>query len=78
MFARVRAKALGSRVRTPSHGAYNNTQWMQFIQYRPAIVLIDSEGRASVVREAENLSTLIGPERLPEHLKQPYPKGPPE
>ena len=26
-------------------GAYNMTQWMQFITYRPKIVLIDTKGK---------------------------------
>ncbi len=50
-------------------GAYNTTQWMQFIHNRPAIVLIDEQGESHVVREHETLDTLMENERLPEHLK---------
>ncbi|MCU0364027.1 MAG: alanine racemase [Bacteroidales bacterium] len=50
-------------------GAYNMTQWMQFITYRPNIVLIDMEGKAHLVREAENLDSVRGNERIPDHLK---------
>ena len=50
-------------------GAYNTTQWMQFIHNRPAIVLIDEKGESHVVREHETLDTIMENERLPEHLK---------
>jgi diaminopimelate decarboxylase len=39
-------------------GAYNVTQWMQFITYRPNVVLIDLEGKAHVIRKKEDLETL--------------------
>ena len=39
-------------------GAYNVTQWMQFIQYRPAVVLIDENGQVKVIRRAENLEDI--------------------
>ena len=32
-------------------GAYNNTQWMQFIEYRPNVVLVHEDGECSVIRE---------------------------
>jgi len=53
-------------------GAYNNTQWMQFIEYRPNVVWVDTEQQVSVVREAENLAVVTGPERLPAHLQAPF------
>lgn len=39
-------------------GAYNVTQWMQFITYRPNVVLIDLEGKPHVIRKKEDLETL--------------------
>jgi len=39
-------------------GAYNVTQWMQFITYRPNVVLIDLEGETRVIRKKEDLETL--------------------
>jgi diaminopimelate decarboxylase len=39
-------------------GAYNVTQWMQFITYRPNVVLIDLEGKSHVIRKKEDLETL--------------------
>jgi len=50
-------------------GAYNNTQWLQFIEYRPNVVMIHEDKSASVIREAENLSVVTAQERIPEHLK---------
>lgn len=52
-------------------GAYNNTQWMQFIEYRPNVVMVHSNGGVSLVREAESLESIIGHERLPAHLASP-------
>jgi diaminopimelate decarboxylase len=39
-------------------GAYNMTQWMQFITFRPNVVLIDTEGKTHIIRNKENLETL--------------------
>jgi len=50
-------------------GAYNTTQWMQFIHNRPAIVLIDEQGESHLIREKETLETILANEKLPEHLK---------
>lgn len=49
-------------------GAYNMTQWMQFITTRPNIVLIDSENNSHVIREAETLDYVQQPEQIPDHL----------
>ena len=38
-------------------GAYNVTQWMQFITYRPNVVLIDSEGNVNIIRKREDMDT---------------------
>ena len=35
-------------------GAYNNTQWMQFIHCRPAVVLVREDGRVDLIRAAED------------------------
>ena len=59
-------------------GAYNNTQWMQFIQYRPNIVMIHDDGDISIVRVAENLSVINAQEQLPLHLQNSYPNGLPD
>ena len=50
-------------------GAYNMTQWMQFITYRPNVVMIDTSGKVHVIREKEKLENIIGNEKVPDHLK---------
>jgi diaminopimelate decarboxylase len=50
-------------------GAYNVTQWMQFIRYRPAVVLIDKDSNPHLIREKEDLSDIIRREKLPDYLK---------
>ncbi|HUS87717.1 MAG TPA: hypothetical protein VMW76_10805 [Bacteroidales bacterium] len=49
-------------------GAYNMTQWMQFITMRPNVVLIDTKGEIHVIKTAETLDTIISAESLPPHL----------
>lgn len=49
-------------------GAYNVSQSMQFIDYRPAVALIDLAGKSEIIREREKLEDILRPERLPEHL----------
>ena len=46
-------------------GAYNVTQSMQFITYRPAVVMIGLDGRVHVIRERENLDYVQELERVP-------------
>ena len=58
-------------------GAYNNTQWLQFIEYRPNVVMIGVDGNVSLVRAKENLDVVIAQEQLPAHLQSAYPKGAP-
>lgn len=53
-------------------GAYNNTQWMQFIEYRPAVILVHEDGRVSVIREREDLDSMCAHDRLPDHLRLPF------
>lgn len=49
-------------------GAYNVVQSMQFISYRPAVVLIGVNGAAELIRSRETLEDIDRPERLPAHL----------
>ena len=55
-------------------GAYNMTQWMQFITLRPNVVLIDTNDITHVIRNAETLEYLQSLEQLPEHLKSNLPE----
>ena len=50
-------------------GAYNNTQSMQFIRYRPATVMIDNDGEVHLLKEADDLDAVNYGEKLPEYLK---------
>ena len=38
-------------------GAYNVTQWMQFITYRPNVILTDTEGNIKIIRKKESMET---------------------
>ena len=49
-------------------GAYNMTQWMQFITTRPAVVLIDEQHQPHVIRQAETGDYVGLVERVPFHL----------
>ncbi len=53
-------------------GAYNNTQWMQFIEYRPNVVMVRENGDVNLVRAAEDLSVMIAQERLPGDLQNTF------
>ncbi|MBR8833434.1 MAG: alanine racemase [Stigonema ocellatum SAG 48.90 = DSM 106950] len=59
----------GTRLVISTVGAYNNTQWLQFIEYRPNVVLVAETGDVELIREAEDLSDLERREHLPERLK---------
>ena len=51
-------------------GAYNMPQSMQFITYRPAVVMISEEGVSEIIRKREVLEDIDGPEQLPGHLSE--------
>ena len=59
----------GDQVVVHKVGAYNMTQWMQFINMRPAVVLIDLQGKSHQIRKPETLAYLEMMEEVPEHLK---------
>lgn len=50
-------------------GAYNMTQWLQFINYRPRILLAGINGKIDIIRERESLETFLAQERVPEQLR---------
>ncbi|RLD23303.1 MAG: diaminopimelate decarboxylase, partial [Bacteroidetes bacterium] len=60
----------GDMVVAHNVGAYNVTQWMQFITMRPNVVLIDLKGVPHLIRRAENLETINSMEEMPEHLNK--------
>ncbi len=59
----------GDNIVIHSVGAYNMTQWMQFITLRPKIVMIDLKGKSHIIRESESLQNLLEVESVPDHLK---------
>ena len=50
-------------------GAYNMTQWLQFITLRPNVIMIDMNRNAHIIRNKESLETITGQEKIPAHLK---------
>lgn len=60
----------GDRVVVHRVGAYNMTQWMQFIAMRPNVVMIDMKGEVHLIRNNETVDTLNGLEEMPGHLKE--------
>ena len=61
--------AAGQRLVFRNVGAYNTTQWMQFITLRPAVVMISTHGEASVIRRAETVDDLTSYEQVPAWLR---------
>jgi diaminopimelate decarboxylase len=59
---------VGDRVVFKNVGAYNVTQWHQFITLRPAIVMIGEGGRVARIRRAEQLGDFQALEGVPEWL----------
>ncbi len=58
----------GDQVVIKRIGAYNMTQWMQFITLRPNIVLIDTKGETHIIRTAETNDTFLQHEKIPDYL----------
>ncbi|MBI5008307.1 MAG: alanine racemase [Bacteroidia bacterium] len=59
----------GDHVVAHKVGAYNMTQWMQFITTRPNVVLIDTDGKTHILRNAETVDTVQVLENVPDHLR---------
>lgn len=51
-------------------GAYNMTQWMQFITLRPNVVMISADGQIDIIRKREDISSITDYEVVPNHLKK--------
>jgi diaminopimelate decarboxylase len=54
----------------PRVGAYNMSQWLQFITLRPNVLLIDATSKAHVIRYKETNEIFQKVESIPEHLKK--------
>jgi diaminopimelate decarboxylase len=59
----------GQRLIISPVGAYNVTQWMQFIRYRPAVVMVMEDGVVEEIRRAEVLEDITSLESIPEKLR---------
>lgn len=59
----------GDRLVIDYVGAYDMTQWMQFITLRPNIVMVMEDGSVELIRESENIEYLLENERIPEKLR---------
>ncbi len=60
----------GDQVVVHRVGAYNMTQWMQFIQMRPNVVMVDAKQKVHLIRTKESIDTMLRYELVPEHLEQ--------
>jgi diaminopimelate decarboxylase len=58
----------GDRILIQPFGAYNNTQWMQFITLRPNVVMISEKGEVELIRKAETVDYLQQGESVPKWL----------
>jgi diaminopimelate decarboxylase len=61
--------APGHQVVVHKVGAYNMSQWQQFINLRPNVVLIDQASQPHLIRAAETLDYLQQLEQVPAHLQ---------
>ncbi|BAX81922.1 alanine racemase [Labilibaculum antarcticum] len=59
----------GDAIVIPRIGAYNMTQWMQFIKLRPPVLLIDEDRKIHLIRKKESFQEFNAQENVPEHLK---------
>jgi diaminopimelate decarboxylase len=60
----------GQHVVVQKVGAYNMTQWMQFITLRPNVVMIDRNNNIFVIRKAETNELIQSSENIPDHLRK--------
>lgn len=59
---------VGKQIIFHNVGAYNMTQWMQFINPRPRVVMIMEDGSVEIIREAETLEDITRLEKIPDKL----------
>jgi diaminopimelate decarboxylase len=62
--------SVGDLIVIDNVGAYCITQSMQFIQPRPAVVLLDDQGKGSVIRKCENWRDVFRLDSVPNRLRQ--------
>lgn len=62
--------SVGDNIVIDNVGAYCITQSMQFIQPRPAVVLLDDKGKSSVIRKREHWRDVFRLDSVPNRLRQ--------
>ena len=67
--ASLPALSAGERVVFKNVGAYNMTQWMQFIALRPAVVMVGTTGEVGRIRRAESTADIGSYEEVPSWLR---------
>lgn len=65
----IPALKVGDKIIVHHVGAYDMTQWMQFITMRPKVVMIMEDGSVEIIRKEETLEYLEEREILPASLK---------
>ena len=58
----------GDQVVISRIGAYNMTQWMQFINYRPNVVMIDLNSKTHVIRKNEDHESMNSLDVVPTYF----------
>jgi diaminopimelate decarboxylase len=66
---------IGEKIVIHYVGAYDMTQWMQFIEMRPNVVMLMEDGAVELIRESENIDYLMEREKIPEKLSSKKGKG---
>lgn len=61
---------VGSQLVLSPMGAYNVTQWMQFITYRPTCVMIMEDGSVETIRKREALEDVTACEEMPKKFRK--------
>ncbi len=59
----------GERLIIEDVGAYDMTQWMQFITMRPNVVMVMQDGSVELIRKTEDINYILDREVLPKQLK---------
>ncbi len=60
----------GDHVVIENAGAYEVTQWMQFITLRPNVIMIMEDGSTEIIRKAETLDYIMQQEVIPAKLQK--------
>ena len=63
------AMSAGDRLVFRNVGAYNVTQWHQFITLRPAVVMVGTDGSVARIRRAETVQDFQSIEEVPAWLR---------